>query len=253
MAIEILIVLFFVAMLAGMIDTLAGGGGLLTLPALMIAGLPPITAIATNKLQSVIGTGTSTLMMFKNKKVAFKDVKLLMLLSFFGSLMGAMLVLIINTDALEFLIPCILFLILIYFLFAPNLASLENKTTSQKQNRIYTYIAVPLIGMYDGVFGPGTGSFFSAATVGLAGKNLRSATAAAKTFNFSTNLAALLIFIIAGKTAWLVGIVMMGGQALGAWLGSHLLFKIDVKYLRALVVLMCALMLAKYIYGMIIN
>ena len=106
---------------------------------------------------------------------------------------------------------------------------------------------VPLIGFYDGLFGPGTGSFFTLAGRSLRNQNFLQATAIAKTLNFSTNFASLLVFIFAGQVIWLLGLIMMLGQFIGAWLGSHCLFKIPVQYLRYLVVLMCFAMLIKYV------
>jgi len=106
---------------------------------------------------------------------------------------------------------------------------------------------VPLIGCYDGLFGPGTGSFFALAGRALRAQSFLEATATAKTLNFSTNFASLIVFIFAGQVIWLVGLTMMVGQFIGAWLGAHCLFKIPVSFLKYLVVVMCFAMLVKYI------
>jgi uncharacterized membrane protein YfcA len=111
-------------------------------------------------------------------------------------------------------------------------------------------VVIPVIGCYDGIFGPGTGSFLSLAGVSLRGQGLIDATAVAKTLNFSTNFASLVIFIFAGKIVWFVGLVMMVGQYLGAWAGSKCLLTIRVEYLRLLVVTMCLSMLVRYMYTM---
>ena len=108
-------------------------------------------------------------------------------------------------------------------------------------------MVVPCIGFYDGMFGPGTGSFFSFSGVALRGLGLIDATVVAKTLNFATNVAALLIFLIAGKVVWVAGLTMMVGQFLGAWLGSKCLFQINIRLLRLLVVAMCCGMLIKYL------
>ena len=242
---ELLAFLFFVAIVAGFLDTLAGGGGLLTLPALMMAGLPPLSALATNKLQSSMGTATATLMMLRNKHVRWHNVKWLMLAAFIGSAIGTVIIQLINTDALTIVIPAVIGFIGLYFLFTPTVDT-GNKKPIMSASR-YKKMVVPLIGCYDGLFGPGTGSFFALAGRALRAQPFLQATAIAKTLNFSTNIASLIIFLLAGQVIWIIGFTMMLGQFIGAWLGAHCLFKIPVNYLRYLVVFMCFAMLIKYI------
>jgi uncharacterized membrane protein YfcA len=242
---ELLAFLFFVAIVAGFLDTLAGGGGLLTLPALMMAGLPPLSALATNKLQSSMGTATATLMMLRNKHVRWDNVKWLMLAAFIGSTIGTIIIQLINTGALTIVIPLVIAFIGLYFLFTPTVdAANKNPIMSAA---LYKKMVVPLIGCYDGLFGPGTGSFFALAGRALRAQPFLQATAIAKTLNFSTNIASLIIFLLAGQVIWIIGFTMMLGQFIGAWLGAHCLFKIPVNYLRYLVVFICFSMLVKYI------
>ena len=247
-SIELLAFLFLAAFVAGFLDTLAGGGGLIALPALIISGIPPIAALGTNKLQGSIGTATATFVMLRKKRVAWDDVKNLMLSAFTGSLLGTIAVQFINTEVLDFIIPAVLFLTMIYFLFSPHPKTGTGKSTIS--DSLYQYAIVPAIGWYDGMFGPGTGSFFALSGVAFKGYGLIDATAIAKTLNFSTNFAALIIFLIAGKVVWIIGFVMMLGQFSGAWGGSHFLFKINPKYLRYIVVAMCLAMLVKYAISM---
>jgi uncharacterized membrane protein YfcA len=242
---ELLAFLFFVAIAAGFLDTLAGGGGLLTLPALMMAGLPPLSALATNKLQSSMGTATATFMMLRNKHVRWHHVKWLMFAAFIGSAMGTVIIQLINTDALTIVIPVVICFIGLYFLFTPTVDE-ANKKPRMSASR-YKKLVVPVIGCYDGLFGPGTGSFFALAGRALRAQPFLEATAIAKTLNFSTNIASLIVFFFAGQVIWLVGFAMMLGQSIGAWLGAHCLFKIPVNYLRYLVVFICFAMLVKYV------
>lgn len=241
---DLLFILFLVAILAGFLDTLAGGGGLITMPALMISGVPPLAALGTNKLQGSVGTATSTFMMLKHGRIKWHEVKVIMLFSFIGSALGSIAVQFINTDTLSYAIPIALLFIAIYFIISPMPSHID--TTPRLSKKMYQYSVVPLIGGYDGMFGPGTGSFFSLAGVSLRGHSLVNATAFAKSLNFSSNIASLIIFMFAGQVVLLFGIVMMFGQAIGAWLGSHYLFKINPTYLRLLVVLMSVSMLIKY-------
>jgi hypothetical protein len=242
--IELLTFLF----VAGFIDTLAGGGGLIALPALMMSGIPPLSALGTNKLQGTMGTATATFMMLRNRRVCWDDVKYLMLSAFVGAVLGTMAVQFINTEFLTLVIPVVLLSIAVYFLLAPQpVPGLARPRLSKGK---YQNIIVPSIGWYDGMFGPGTGSFFALAGVSLRGHGLIDATAVAKTLNFSTNIASLMVFLLAGKVVWLVGILMMIGQFVGAWGGSHCLFRIHPKYLRLIVVAMCLGMLTKYAFSM---
>jgi uncharacterized membrane protein YfcA len=241
---EVLALLFFVALLAGCLDTLAGGGGLIALPALILAGLPPLQALGTNKLQGSMGTAMATLMMFRHRRVQWPVVRYLMLTAFIGAASGSLALQFIDPSFLGFVIPIVLVVIGIYFLFAGKL--LKAGTAARMSMPMYRNTVVPLIGWYDGMFGPGAGSFFALSGVALQGRNLLEATAVAKTLNFATNLASLLVFLAAGQVVWTAGIVMMAGQAAGAWLGSHILFRIDPQYLRIVIVLICLAMLARY-------
>lgn len=241
---EIMLLLFLVALIAGCVDTLAGGGGLIVLPALILAGLPPLQALGTNKLQGSMGTFTATLMMLKHRRVRWSAVRRLMLTAFAGAATGSIVVQFIDTGFLRFVIPLVLVFIGIYFLFAGKL--LETHTHARVREPVYRNMVVPAIGGYDGMFGPGTGSFFALSGVALQGRTLLEATAVAKTLNFATNIASLCVFFIAGQIAWKVGLVMMAGQAAGAWLGSHALFRINPQYLRIAIVVICMAMLARY-------
>jgi hypothetical protein len=244
LSIEILIFLFLIAVTAGLLDTLAGGGGLLTTPALIVSGIPPLTALGTNKLQGSMGTATAAYMMIKNKKVRWNDVRYLMLYAFIGSIFGTISIQYVNTDILSFVIPLVLIFIATYFLISPK-PKKDKKITKSSVNN-YKNIIIPTIGFYDGMFGPGTGSFFALSTVSFKGHDIIKSTAIAKPLNFSTNIASLFIFLAAGKIVWVSGITMIFGQVIGAWIGSLCLFKINTAYLRVIIVLMSTAMLIKY-------
>ena len=242
---ELLLMLFAVALVAGCLDTLVGGGGLIVLPALVLAGIPPLLALGTNKMQGTMGTATASFMMLKHGKVKRPQVKWLMLMGFLGSGFGSLLIQVVNTDFLRFMIPVVLIAVAGYFLLSGTL--LKQLKPIQISEGRFRRLVVPLIGLYDGMFGPGAGSFFSLAGVALRAQSLLQATAVAKTLNFSTNFASLLVFVAAGNFIWQAGLCMMAGQALGAWAGSHILFKINPLYLRVLIVLICMAMLARYL------
>jgi uncharacterized membrane protein YfcA len=250
-ALQTLLFLFFAAAIASFLDTLAGGGGLITIPALIVAGVPPLAALGTNKLQSSVGSGTASFLLLTRRKILWSSIKPLMLMAFIGSMVGGILVQFINAAALGFIIPLVLVLIAIYFIAAPYLRF--DSTTPKVGDKTYKNTVIPLIGVYDGMFGPGTGSFFAAAGVSLRAMELIKATATAKPLNFATNIASLLVFILAGQIVWTAGVVMMFGQVLGAWLGSHYLFKVNPKVLRILIVTLCLIMLGQYCYRQFIS
>ncbi len=246
LSLEIILILFFVALFAGFIDTLAGGGGLLTTPALILAGIPPLMALGTNKLQAVAGSATASFMMIKKKKVTIKEVKSLFTFAFLGSALGTIIVQFIDVSLLNIIIPLVLFFIGIYFLFMPNAQNIQN-TKEKMSEKTYSSTIVPTIGVYDGMFGPGTGSFFSLSAIALRSKELIKATALAKVMNFGTNLASIIVFILYGQVAFYIGFIMMIGQLIGAYIGANVLIKINPKYLRFIVVIICFIMLLKYI------
>lgn len=242
--VDILAFLFAAAFVAGFLDTLAGGGGLIVLPALIMSGIPPLMALGTNKLQGTMGTATATIMMLRSRAVSWHNVKKPMLLAFTGSVAGTIAVQFVNTELLVFVIPLVLLLIAIYFILSPLLVT--NRKTPRLSKDRYEKLVVPAIGWYDGMFGPGTGSFFALAGVSLRAKDLISATAVAKTLNFATNIGSLCIFLLVGKVMWTAGIIMMAGQVAGAWVGSKCLLQINPTLLRLIVVVMCLAMLSKY-------
>lgn len=246
---ELALLLFTIAIVAGFLDTLAGGGGLLTLPALLLSGLPPLTALGTNKFQSCFGTGMASYHMFKSKLVTRKQCLSLMLMAFIGSLIGTIAVQFIHVEQLKIVIPIVLVLICTYFIIDPQNPK-KRQSESLKpylSNTSYHASVVPIIGFYDGMFGPGTGTFFTVAGVASRAQSLLSATATAKTLNFATNTASFLVFWSLGQVAFIIGAVMVVGQLIGSSLGAKMLLNIDRKRLRWLIVGACVVMLIKYL------
>ncbi len=232
---EILIVLLLVATLAGLVDAIAGGGGLLTVPALLAAGLDPLPALATNKLQGSFGTFTASVNFWRRGEVSLPQMLPAVICTFGGAALGTLSVQALDNRILVTLVPALLVVFAVYFLLSPRVGDLD------AQRRIGEWgfaLTVGLgIGFYDGFFGPGTGSFFAFACVALLGYNLRRATAHTKILNFTSNLASLLVFLAGGEIVWLVGLSMGLGQALGAWVGSHLVLRHGAGLVRPALVL----------------
>ncbi len=247
LTLQIAALLFATAALAGFIDAIAGGGGLLTIPALMWAGLTPTAALATNKLQACGGSFFASLYFVRKGLVKLADLKLPLACAFIGSAFGTLAVQQIDTSILEVLLPFLILGIGAYFLFSP-------KVTDDDRHRVLTptafsFTAALGVGFYDGFFGPGTGSFFALAFVMLAGFGLAKATAHAKLLNFSTNISSLIFFALGGKVVWLLGLLMLVGQALGATLGSRMVVTKGSKIIKPLVVTMSLLMSLKLLHG----
>lgn len=233
-----------VAVIAGFIDAMAGGGGLITLPALLLGHLSPIQALATNKMQGTFGALTASLTLLSKRKIDIETIRLPFFASLIGSACGTLLVQSIEPAALDFIIPFVLGLIALYFLFAPQAGSITREP--RMDHAAYTRFIVPVIGFYDGFFGPGTGSFFALSGVALRGWDLVRSTAAAKVMNLASNIASLIVFIWGGKIVWVLGLSMICGQLTGAYLGSLVVVRGGAKIIRPLIVVICLVMLARY-------
>ncbi len=239
--------LFALAILAGWVDSIAGGGGLITIPALMWAGLSPAQSLATNKLQASFGSATATLNYARHGLVDFRGQRLAVLCAFIGSACGTVSVQHIPPSYLQTALPLLLIGFALYFLFAPAL------TDEDRQQRIshpqFALSAGFAIGFYDGFFGPGTGAFYTMAYVELVGFGLPRAIANTKLLNFTSNLASLLVFALSGHIVWLLGFLMGIGQMLGSYLGSHMAIKHGSKLIRPLLVTVSLLMSIKLLWN----
>jgi uncharacterized membrane protein YfcA len=233
--------------LAGFIDSIAGGGGIITIPVLLSLGLPPHMALGTNKFQSSFGSITSALRYHRKKLFTLKDTWIGILFTLIGALAGTILIQLIDGNFLMKAIPLFLLLIFIYTLLSPKLG------VSDKQVRISKYIFYPLtgivLGFYDGFFGPGTGSFWTIALVVIYGLNLKKATGTTKLMNFTSNIVSLIVFMFGGKVLFLAGTIMGTGQVAGAWVGSHMVIKHNTRFIRLFFLVVVAATITKIIWS----
>lgn len=239
---DILALLVGVAFVAGVIDALAGGGGLLTIPALMAAGVPPVNALATNKLQSTLGTASAVYAFARKGRIDFRRFLKPAAAAFVGSALGAWTLQLVDPGFLEGLIPVLLILMVIYFLVAPK-ASEDDRHSRLGPAALIAIVAA--IGFYDGFFGPGTGSFLTTALVALFGMGLVSATAHTKFLNLASNAAALIALAIGGEVLWAIGLLMAVASVAGGQVGAHLAMHIGGRVIRPLLVTMSLLLTAK--------
>lgn len=243
LTLQIATLLFAVALVAGFIDAIAGGGGLLTIPALLWAGLPPAVALGTNKLQACGGSFFASWYFVRKGLVDLNTIKLALICAFIGASLGTILVQLIDAKVLELMLPFLVLAIAGYFLFSKKIS--EEDRHQVLTPTAFAFTAALGVGLYDGFLGPGTGSFFALAFVSLAGFGLAKATAHAKLLNFSTNIASLIFFALGGKVLWLLGLIMLAGQGLGATLGSRLVVTKGTKIIKPLVVTMSLAMSIK--------
>lgn len=242
----ILLALFCVGALAGFVDTLAGGGGMLTVPALLISGLPPDAALSTNKLQSSFGTCFAAWYFIRKGHLSFRSLLPAILACAFGSAVGSALVHILPKDWLMNVIPLLLLVVAAIFIFMPALGEVEQE--ARLSINAFFITALMPIGFYDGFLGPGTGSFFLLSLITLRGYTLQQATIEAKLYNGTTNLTALFIFLLGGKIVWLVGFTMALGQLIGARIASGMILSKGNKLIRPMVITMSVLM-SLYLIG----
>ncbi len=230
-----------VAFAAGVVDAIAGGGGLLTVPALLAAGLPPHLAIATNKGQSTFGAFSATVAFWRAGLVDPRRARITFPLAFGGSLLGAGLLLLVRPDVLR---PVVLVLLVGAALFVGL-----RRSPPRAEARVPAAWVLPvagawsfLVGGYDGFFGPGTGTFLIVGFVALLGDGLARASAAAKVVNFASNLSALLLFAAKDAVVWRVALPMALAQLVGGHLGAHLTVrKGDVLVRRVVLVVVLGL------------
>ena len=237
--------LALVAVLTGFIDSIAGGGGLITVPALLFAGLPPQLALGTNKTQSIFATTMAFRNYTKAGLVDWRHEKWLALLAFAGAALGAFMVQRISPAVLQLIVPLFLMAVALYVLLSPRMDDVPSQ--ERLSRRGYAPVATG-IGFYDGFFGPGTGSFFAASQVGLRGEGQTRATANAKLFNMLTNLASVLLFAFGGKVIWAVGLSMAVGSMTGSWIGSHFAVKHGAKLIRPLLVVISIALTARLVW-----
>lgn len=246
---DLVTMLIFAAFAAGMIDAIAGGGGLITVPALMLAGVPPAQALATNKVQGVFGAATAAYSYARSGHVSPRRQVGAALLAFVAGMAGAFCVTLIPTQALRYLLPVLLIGIAAFFALKPGLSDADR--TARITPLQFTFFVVPLIGFYDGLLGPGTGAFLMLGFVMLAGYGILKATAHTKLLNFASNLGGLVAFALVGKPLWLTGLAMGAAQIAGAWVGSRLAMRIGARLIKPLLVVTSAGLALKLILDLI--
>ena len=243
------LVLFLTAVFAGFVDAIAGGGGLITLPALLLTGMSPLAAMATNKFQGSFASIAAAYSFIKKRLIDWSIGYKIIFIAYIGGFIGALFISSMPKDVLKYALPPILLLVAIYFIFSKNLNIENRKAKITKLSFIIT--AIPIIGFYDGAIGPGTGSFYMIAYTYLLGFGVISAVAHTKIANAACNLGALTVFSLQGNIVILLGIIMALGATLGAFLGSFYIIKYNTKIIRPMLIIISISMAAKLIFNAI--
>lgn len=247
---SMLVILIVFGFLAGFIDSVVGGGGLITLPALLFTGLNPAAAVATNKLVGTMGSFTSTLMFYRSGNLDLKTLYKLFPLVFIGSMIGAWTVYMMDPALLKPLMLVMLAAVAIYTIFKKDWGSVSTYKKLSTRNFIVFTLLIFAIGFYDGFLGPGTGSFLIFAFL-LIGFDFLKAAGNAKFLNFGSNIAALVLFIFLGQVNYAYGLPMALAGIAGAIIGSRFAIKQGSGYVRVLFIIVTFLLLAKNIYDYI--
>ncbi|PSC03878.1 hypothetical protein SLNSH_16545 [Alsobacter soli] len=232
-----------VALTAGFVDSIAGGGGLLTVPALLLAGFDPVSAVATNKIQGLSGGISATLAFARAGQITWRESLPLAGMAAIGGLVGALTVRHLPGDVLAGAIPILLLGIAVYFGASPKIRNEDARRRVSPM--VFGLTVAPLVGFYDGFFGPGAGSFYMVGMVTLLGLGLVRATGNTKLLNLSSNAASLALFIASGLVVWPVGLVMAAGSFTGAQVGSRLALRHGARVIRPLLILVCLAVAAR--------
>ena len=232
--------------LAGLVDAIGGGGGLISLPAYLIAGLPMHQAVATNKLSSTCGTTLATMRFIKNKLVNFKLAVPSVISAIIGSSIGAKLSLMMDEKIMEYILfvvlPLAAFIVLNKKLFKDNPGA---ELILNAKTYITAVAAALIIGMYDGLYGPGTGTFLIIAFTTFAKISIGSANAQAKVINLTTNITSLIIFILNGQVLFSLGLAAAACNMLGGYIGAGLVINKGSRIVKPTILLVLILLFLK--------
>jgi uncharacterized protein len=233
-ATHLALILILAAFVAGVVDSIAGGGGLVTVPVLLLAGASPVEALATNKLQGTFGAGTAMLAYARAGHVRPQGQLGMAAISALAGAGGALVAHLIPVEVLRIIMPVILIGVAAFFALKPGLT--DEARAARISPPVFAVTVVPLVAAYDGFFGPGTGSFYMMGFVLLAGYGVLKATAHTKMLNFASNLGSLIVFIQTGATWWFVGLAMAVAQVAGASLGARLAMRVGAGLIKPLLV-----------------
>ncbi|MEN8077933.1 TSUP family transporter [Clostridioides difficile] len=235
---------------AGFVDAAAGGGGLISLPAYIFAGVPIHTAYGTNKFANCIGTSVASIKFFKSGKLEIKTALLASGGALIGSALGAKLTLLLSEIYLQYCLIIILPIVSIFLIFNRNFGEdVQNEIDFKKLYPIVLLVGVA-IGIYDGFFGPGTGTFLVLAFTSICKFNIIISSGNAKMVNLASNLSALIVFLLNGKVAIMIGIPAAIASIIGNYIGAHFAIKKGVKFIKPIILIVIIMLFSKIVISL---
>lgn len=249
---QVILIIVAGGFIAAFVDSVVGGGGLIAVPALLAAGLPPHLALGTNKLAGSMSSLTSTIAFFRSGNIDLRLSGKLVPLTAVGAVGGTLLLQLVPSDWLRPLVIVMLLLVTVYTLFRKDWGKVSTLRGLSRRSWLAMAAAALLIGGYDGFFGPGTGSFLIFAFL-LIGMDFVKAAGNAKLLNFTSNFCSLAAFIVLGSVSYGVGLLMGGAMVLGSIVGSRVAIKQGAKYVRPLFIGVSALLIARQIWVMAVG
>jgi uncharacterized membrane protein YfcA len=243
-----LIFLCIAGFFAAAVDSIAGGGGMISLPAIIAAGVPPHLALGTNKFASTFASFTSSIRFAYSDKINFNLIKYQIPCTILGAAVGVKSVLSINETYLQILISGLIFFVAIYTSCKKEFGQNNRFKGLNIKNIIFGMIFALVLGFYDGFFGPGTGTFLIFAFISVFGFDFTVAAGNSKLLNFVSNIVSCILFMINGKTVYLVGIPMGAAMILGAWVGTHIAIKNGPKVIKPIFIVIAILLVIKMLW-----
>lgn len=247
---QMMILVIVGGFLAAFVDSVVGGGGLISVPLLLATGMPATTVLGTNKLAGTMSSLTSTISFMRSGNVDFNVVKKLFGLSVAGAIIGTLVLRMIPSDFLKPLVVVMLVVITVYTVFRKNWGGRSTFRGMTKGSSWLAGLAAVGLGFYDGFFGPGTGSFLIFAFL-LIGFDFVRAAGNAKVLNFGSNIASLATFMFLGHINYQVGIPMGIAMVCGSWLGSRVAIRKGSTYVRPLFIIVCTLLIGKQVWDLL--
>ncbi|MCS6949514.1 MAG: TSUP family transporter [bacterium] len=237
---------------AGFFDAIVGGGGLIQIPALLLLfpQFAPATVLGTNKLISISGTTVAAWQYARGGHVRWSDLRVAVLVAFIGSAMGARLAVYLSAEVMRPLVAVLLIGVWLYTWRRKGLGLTPNVPATRLHPQVVLSLLALVVGMYDGFFGPGTGSFLMFGMTTLLGMDFLQATAHTKVLNWTTNLAALVTFGWQGQVQWVFALPFVAANVLGGWLGSRLAMRCGSPLIRKLFLGVVAAILARLVWDM---
>lgn len=253
---QVVVLLCLAAALAGWVDAVTGGGGLLQVPALLVA-LPqaaPVEALATNKLSSLMGTSAATATYWRRARPDLRTALPMAVAAFTGSLLGASLAVLLPAGVIRPVIVVLLVAVWLWTLLRPGMGQDENLRWQGRRRHYAVAVGAGFaIGCYDGLLGPGTGSFLLIVLVAVLGYSFLAASSTAKVVNLGTNLAALIVFGLTGSVLWLLGLLMGACNVVGAVIGARMAVRRGSGFVRVVFLVVVGVLILRLAWDVVVG